>query len=117
MTNNPTQDEPVEGLAEAIMWHIERVCGPLNTENCEVAGDNDRDVLRHNIIATLSPRITRQAEEVARLREALKGAKDALDSIPAPHSFPLWQKMCAAIRKAEAALNEQPGAVRQKGQN
>lgn len=117
-TNNPTQVEPVEGLAEDGVLDAKAAALVVATEHgvpthvleCLTTGGSliPPNAIDSMVRAVLSSRITQQAEEVARLREALKGTKDALDSIPAPHSFPLWQRMCAAIRKAEAALNEQP---------
>lgn len=41
-------------LIERLLWHVEQVCGPLSTETCEVAGDDDRSVLAHNLRAELS---------------------------------------------------------------
>ena len=42
-----------DGLVDEILAHVERICGPISTEVCEVAGDDDRSVLRHNIGAVL----------------------------------------------------------------
>ena len=52
--------------------------------------------------------------ELAEVREALTEARDVLGSIPAPQSWPLWNAMCKAIRRADAILR--PGdAMNPKG--
>lgn len=43
-------------------------------------------------------------EQKRKLEEALRESRDVLGAIPAPHSYPLWERMCRAIRKAEIAL-------------
>ncbi len=42
----------------------------------------------------------------AALREALVETRTVLSEIPAPYSLPLWSRMLAAIKMADAALKE-----------
>ena len=53
MCHRTTSLAAQDGLVDEILAHVERICGPISTEVCEVAGDDDRSVLRHNIGAVL----------------------------------------------------------------
>lgn len=123
MTNNPSQVEPVEGLAEDevealahVLWlHEAKRAAPnvakyrtleafrndLNAKDRAVWLDQAAAALSY-----LSPRITQQAEEVARLREAL-----------AEQVAECFDERCEMCARHESLLNEQPGGVRQKDQN
>lgn len=46
----PTRGEVTQGGAvDQIVRHIQTVMGPINTDTCEVEGDDDRSILLHNI--------------------------------------------------------------------
>lgn len=63
-------------------------------ERCGRATGKDKDA----VISTL-------LEQKRKLEEALRECSDVLGDIPAPHSWPLWTRMCEATRNARALLS------------
>ncbi len=96
-----TQQEP-SALADAYVaaiWY-----SAMNAYDHDGIGEHDDDAA----IADLAQSINalRHPTSDAALREALVETRTVLSEIPAPYSLPLWSRMLAAIKMADAALKE-----------
>lgn len=43
---------------ERLLWHVEQCLGPISRETCEVVGDDDYSILRHNFKCVLAAKGT-----------------------------------------------------------
>ena len=125
-TETPLYTDPTApGLAEALLWHVEQVCGPLSRDACEVDGDDDYSVLRAAFVAVLCNETPLYAAPTAPDREALRekvakaicrayavraGADDEAVELQAEYALEFWLDEADA---AIAAMN--PAAIRAKG--
>lgn len=47
------RQDGLDKASKEILWHVEQVCGQLNRVYCEVEGDDDYSILRHNVALIL----------------------------------------------------------------
>ena len=47
-----------DDAVERLLWHVEQCLGPISRETCEVVGDDDYSILRHNFKCVLAAKGT-----------------------------------------------------------
>jgi len=52
------KDGLADDAVERLLWHVEQCLGPISRETCEVVGDDDYSILRHNFKCVLAAKGT-----------------------------------------------------------